>query len=85
MVSTTAQLKVAHDVIKIKIQVNLIIKENHGGSVQVVLINVIGYNKIVTLNIITYVMIVISFEFLPNIVTREIGKYAMLCLIFGGV
>ena len=48
---TTAQLKVAHDVVKIKIQVNLLIQGNEGDFAQIVLINVIGYNNNVVLNI----------------------------------
>ena len=59
MDSTTAQLKVAHDVIKIKIQVNLLIKESQGDSAQIVLINVIGCNNNVS-------TIILFFKFLPQ-------------------
>ena len=48
---TTAQVQAAHDVIKIKVQVNLLIKGSEGDFAQIVFINVIGYNKNVALNI----------------------------------
>ena len=50
MDSTTPQLKVANDVIKIKAQVNLLIKGSHADFAQSVLINVIGYNNNVALH-----------------------------------